>query len=130
MEKERSNGKEFEWRVSIMMKALGIRVIQDPPRCRDEGVDLIVELPTPLGGVYESVVQCKETFIGGEDVDRLFGTMTRKKKPFGILITEGKASPQADKYIRELNGRIHLIEQEELIELENKSYIGFRSKHI
>ena len=130
MGKERSNGKEFEWRVSIMMKALGIRVIQDPPRCRDEGVDLIVELPTPLGGVYEAVVQCKETFIEGVHVDRLLGTMTRKKKPVGILIAGGKASPQAEKYIREFNGRIQLIKGEELIELEKKSYIGFRSKHI
>ena len=130
MKKERRNGKEFEWRVSIMMKALGIRVLQHPLSCRDEGVDLIVELPTPLGGVYEAVVQCKETFIGGEDVDRLFGTMTRKKKPFGILITGGKASPQADKYIRELNGRIELIKGEEFSELEKKSHIGFRSKQI
>ena len=129
MGNNKSNGKEFEWRVRFMMKALGIRVIRDPLPGSDEGSDLLVGLPTQLGGVSEAVVQCKETCIEGVDVDRLCGTMIRKKKPLGILITGGSATRPARKYIKGLKGLV-LIEGEELAKLEEKSYIGFRLNHI
>ena len=117
------NGKEFEWIVNITLKGLGYKVLRNPLPGNDEGVDILVESSSGPLMTFKSAVQCKESCVRSEDVDRLMGTIERNKTSTGILITKGKATPGARKYARELGDRIKVIEGDQWREWEEKASV-------
>ena len=118
------DGKEFEWTVFVTLMQLGFKGVR-PPKCgTDGGVDMLLESNEPLLFTLRWVVQCKESYIDGPAVDRLWGTMYRQKAQMGILVTNGIAAKKCHTYAKKkFDNRIKIVEGDAWKALEEQSQV-------
>jgi restriction system protein len=94
--------QEFEQFIARLFKALGYINIQLTPDTGDEGKDIELELPIPMGGTMNFLVECKhwqKTSVGRPVVQKLHSAVvTDPTVNGGTIVTSGRFTSGAVEY--------------------------------
>jgi hypothetical protein len=122
-----------------LFKALGYINIQLTPDTGDEGKDIELELPIPMGGTMKFLVECKhwqKTSVGRPVVQKLHSAVvTDPTVNGGIIVTSGRFTSGAVEYAGKTG--IKLIDGDELyclarskeIDLDRKAALAKSDSH-
>jgi len=111
--------REFEQFIARLFEALGYVNVQLTPDAGDEGKDIELELPVPMGGTMKFLAECKhwqKTSVGRPVVQKLHSAViTDSTVNGGIIVTSGRFTSGAVEYAGKTG--IKLIDGDELYRL-------------
>jgi len=119
--------REFEQFIARLFGALGYINIRLTPDTGDEGKDIEMELPMPMGGTMKFLVECKhwqKTSVGRPVVQKLHSAViTDPTVNGGIIVTSGRFTSDAVEYAGKTG--IKLINGDELYHLARSKEVDF-----
>ncbi|HJX84903.1 MAG TPA: restriction endonuclease [Candidatus Angelobacter sp.] len=98
--------EDFQRLTGAVLKAAGFVILLDSAgRGKDGGIDLIVS-KDPLGAGEKIIVQVKHQkgSVGSKELQQLVGTL--KPNEYGLMVSTGGITPDAQKYWREQRDRL------------------------
>lgn len=118
------NAYEFQDLVAALLRAMGYHTSFIAQKGKDGGIDIIA-YQDPLGiqkpRIKVQVKHYPETPIGVEVIRSLKGLINHGEE-VGLFVTSGRFSNEAERFAREANVHIKLINGEELISLWQEYY--------
>jgi restriction system protein len=118
------NPYEFQFLVAALLRAMGYYTPFVAPKGKDGGIDIIA-YQDPLGVQTPRLkVQVKhypQNPISADPIRSLKGLINSGEE-VGLFVTSGRFSPDAERFAREANVHIKLINGEELISLWQQFY--------
>jgi restriction system protein len=115
---------EFQDMVAALLRAMGHHTPFISPKGKDGGIDIIA-YQDPLGiqtpRLKVQVKHYPQTPIGAEAIRSLKGLINGGEE-VGLFVTSGRFSNEAERFAREANVHIKLIDGEELIDLWQEFY--------
>lgn len=120
----RKNPYEFQDMAAALLQAMGYYVSHVAPKGKDGGIDIIA-YQDPLGIKTPRIkVQVKHWTTGtvGTDPIKILKSLVNSGEEIGLFITNSTYSRDAERFAREANIHIKLIDGDEFIELWREHY--------
>ncbi|MGV3529817.1 MAG: restriction endonuclease [Flavisolibacter sp.] len=118
------NPYEFQDLVAALLRAMGYHTPFISPKGRDGGIDIIA-FQDPLGiqtpRLKVQVKHYPQNPIAADAIRSLKG-LVNSGDEVGLFVTSGRFSPEAERFAREANVHIKLIDGDELISLWQQYY--------
>lgn len=126
LDPRRFGGHEFEGLVGALLQAMGFKIVREPLRGADGGIDIVVA-PDVFGFEQPRIivqVKHRQGKVGQDVVQRLVETLQPEEK--GLVVSTGGFAPSAG---RDLDRNITLLDGEKVVDYLIEHYENLPSEY-